>query len=74
MPLDRLRDYVAPTSPFANRSTFSDHYGPSSGEANDQLYLFQGHSRDDSQVGQVARSGFSVSPVLLSLVLALARP
>ena len=49
--LDRLRDYVVPTSPFANRSTYPDNYGPSSGEVNGQFYHFHGHSLDDNQSG-----------------------
>ena len=60
--LDRLRDYVVPTSPFANRSTYSDHYGSSSVEANGQFCHFHGHGRDNNQGGYVVRSGFSLSP------------
>ena len=36
--LDRLRDYFIPsTSSGTARSAYSDHYGPDSGEVNDQL-------------------------------------
>ena len=50
--LDRLRDYVIPsTSSSTARSAYSDHYGPDSGEVNDQFNHFHGLTREVNQGG-----------------------
>ena len=50
--LNRLRDYVIPsTSPCTARPAYSDHYGPNSGEVNDQLNYFHGLARGVNQGG-----------------------
>jgi len=50
--LGRLRDYVIPsTPPRTARPAYSDHYGPNSGEVNDQFNYFQGLARGFNQGG-----------------------
>ena len=50
--LDRPRDYVIPsTPPCTAHLAYSDHYGPNSGEVNDQFNYFQGLARGVSQGG-----------------------
>ena len=52
MLLNRLRDYVIPsTSPCTAHPAYSDHYGPNSGEVNDQFNYFHGPARGISQGG-----------------------
>ena len=54
MLLSRLRDYVIPsTSPCTARPAYSDHYGPNSGEVNDQFNYFHGLARGVNQGGLV---------------------